>query len=91
LGDESEPVLHKAVGGPVGHLRAEEEHVPLADGGEAEERAQERALPRPVWADDADDLTVLDSERDAVEDLELAVAGDDALSGEDAGRGQTPR
>src|SRR6059036_2279077 len=61
--------------GPIRDVLVAEEHSALTGGQKTEHRLEYGRLPRPVGADDRDDLTGLDPEGHALQDLELAVSG----------------
>ena len=59
--------------GPARHVLAEHVHAALAHGGEPHQAAHRRRLARAVAAEHGDDLALVEPQRDAVQDVALAV------------------
>src|SRR5690606_34301643 len=76
----AQPAAHDALGWHAGDVVAVEPHAALPGLQQAEDELHHRRLPGAVRADDGDDLALLDPQRHALQDLHLAVPGDDVLN-----------
>ena len=94
LGHHADSTTHKGEGRiAADRFAIEAHHVPL-DRDEPEDRLQQRRLAGAVGADKRDDLAQADLEIDRMKRLEIAIAGDEGMSGEKrpraAGHASTP-
>jgi hypothetical protein len=86
LGDEADPAPHDLVGPAAVEGLAAQPDAARERADVAEDRLQQRRLSRSVRPDDADDPPGRHGERDALQDLQPAVAGADVVDLEDHAR-----